>query len=195
METDTVKSYLYQEYQDDLDLRAFVDAYNTMTQQYLNMFTHIHLPIYTGLHNGLLDLIASGVYGLPRPVISVSSGAVYGIATYGVESYGSGTASSFAVSDDIYKRILTWKLFRGDGFIMSIPWLKNRVKRFLIGVNGTCPSIDNTAEIGVTISPLNEISITIHYPSDEASVTLFRECLASGQLDMPWQYVYTATSI
>jgi hypothetical protein len=195
MQTLTIKSYLYQQYQNDLDLQAFVDSYNELTQGYMDWCNTINLPIYTGLSGNLLDWIGAGLYGLPRPVVGSSTGAVYGIAIYGVEVYGAGASSSAPVSDDIYKRILTWKTYRGDGYTMSIPWLKARIKRFLVGVNGTCPDLDGTAEISVSISPLKEITIAIHYPEDLASVTLFRNCLASGVLDMPWQYTFTAVSI
>jgi hypothetical protein len=190
----TIKSYAYQQYQDDLDIAAFIDAYNTMTQEYVTWCNTVNLPIYTGLSGYMLDWIGAGIYGLPRPVVSVSSGSVYGITDYGAATYGAGSSSSSPVTDDIYKRVLTWKLYRGDGFYFSIKWLKKRIKRFLVGVNGTSPAIDNTSEIYVSVLPTNEIAITINYPADPASVTLFRQCVASGVLDMPWQYsVSTAT--
>ncbi|MGA3767720.1 hypothetical protein ACPBXC_29065, partial [Escherichia coli] len=39
--------------------------------------------------------------------------------------------------DDLFKRIMTWNFYKGDGFYFSIPWIKRRILRFLLGVNGT----------------------------------------------------------
>ncbi|HET8686956.1 MAG TPA: hypothetical protein VFM18_09875, partial [Methanosarcina sp.] len=49
MESNTIKSYLYQEYQDDLDLQAFVNAYNAYTQSYVDWYNQTALPIYAPL--------------------------------------------------------------------------------------------------------------------------------------------------
>ncbi|WMJ65680.1 hypothetical protein RBI80_00330 [Klebsiella variicola] len=32
---------------------------------------------------------------------------------------------------------MTWNFYKGDGFYFSIPWIKRRILRFLLGVNGT----------------------------------------------------------
>jgi len=191
----TILSYLYQQYADDLDLRAFVDAYNNLTQQYVDYLNTVNLPIYTGLSGALLDWVAQGLYGVKRPTIGTSSGSIYNSAVYDVDIYGAAISSSSLVSDDIYKRILTWKLYRGDGFVMSIPWLKKRLKRFLIGTNGAPLAIDATPEISVKITQLNEIDIAIHYPADTASVSLLISTINSGHLDLPWQYSVVATAI
>lgn len=191
----TVLSYLYQQYQNDLDLKAFVDAYNNLTQQYVTYLNTVNLPIYTGLSGALLDWVAQGLYGVKRPVIGTASGAVYDVAIYDVGVYGSGGTTFALVSDDIFKRILTWKLYRGDGFVMSISWLKKRLKRFLIGTNGAALQIDSTPEISVKITQLNQIDIAIHYPSDTASVDLLIATINSGHLDLPWQYNVVATKV
>jgi len=188
MESQIIKSYLYQQYQDDLDLKAFVDSFNMQAQDYADWCNSINLPIYTGLSGLMLDWIGANYYGFPRPSIGVSSGAIYNIATYNVDTFGLGSTEFIAASDDVYKRILTWKLYRDDGFFMSINWLKKRLKRFLIGTNGAAPRIENTDEISVKVSNTNTINIVINYPSDAASVTLLIESMNSGFLDMPWQY-------
>ena len=43
--TKTIKSYLYFEYRNDDNCQAFVDAYNEMTQGYIDWFTSIDLPV------------------------------------------------------------------------------------------------------------------------------------------------------
>ena len=42
-----------------------------------------------------------------------------------------------AVTDDVFKRILTWHFYKGDGKNFSVRWLKRRIWRFLQGANGT----------------------------------------------------------
>jgi len=189
-----IKSYLYQQYQNDLDLQAFVDAYNNLTQQYADWCNTINLPIYSTLSGLMLDWIGAGYYGFPRPSIGITSGAIYNIATYDVDTYGIGSTQFVAASDDIYKRILTWKLYRGDGYYMNITWLKKRLMRFLTGANGASLAIDNTDPISVKVSKTNTITITVNYPADTASVTLLIECMNSGFLDMPLQYTTVIVS-
>jgi hypothetical protein len=111
-----------------------------------------------------------------------------------VDTFGLATSEFVAASDDIYKRILTWKLYRGDGYSMNITWLKKRLMRFLTGVNGASLAIDNTDPISVKVSTTNTITITVNYPTDTASVTLLIECMNSGFLDMPLQYQTVITS-
>lgn len=194
METKIIPSYLYVQYQGDADLQAFVDAYNNLAQQYLDWFNTVNLPIYTGLSGLMLDWVGAGLYGLPRPTIGTPSGAVYNVGIYNMVTYNSGTVGAIVVSDDVYKRILTWKLSREDGQYMNIDWLKRRCKRFLVGANGTSPAISNTYEISVQITTANTIDIVINYPSDPAMVTILIECLTAKVLDLPWQYNILARS-
>jgi hypothetical protein len=42
-------------------------------------------------------------------------------------------------SDDLYRRIITWHFYKGDGKYFSIRWLKRRIWRFLYGPNGLPP--------------------------------------------------------
>ena len=63
--------------------------------------------------------------------------------------------------DDLYKRSLTWHLQKGDGQYFNIRWLKRRVMRFLIGVNGTSPHIDNTDRISVSFGANYDVTIRI----------------------------------
>lgn len=194
MQTGTIKQYLYLEYQDDPNLQAFVDAFNEQAQGYVDWFNQINLPIYTGLSGSMLDWIGAGIYGVPRPTIGAVAGAVYNFAVYDVEVYGAGDVSVLTASDDIYKRILTWKLYKGDGFNMSLNWLKRRIKRFLIGVNGTSPDIGSTDEISIPYIIEGIIEVVIDYPSDPASITALSQFLAVGVLDIPFQYNITVRS-
>ena len=166
----TIPSYVYWEYADDDDIQAWVEAYNTNTQQYVDWFNSINLPIYTGpqISGALLDWVAHGLYGLVRPVLGTGHDSTKGpYNTFGFNDIPfnalvkvSGVTYQ-SVSDDIFKRIITWHFFKGDGKVFSIKWLKRRVMRFLVGDNGTAPIIDQTYRISVTFGADSEVSIRI----------------------------------
>lgn len=140
-----IPAYLYQEFADDPDVQAFVTAGNGLLQGYLNWFLNTPLAVWTspGVSGPLLDWTATNIYGTTRPVISISSSSSKGaLATYptatlvtaGFVLTQSGTDQ--IADDDLYKRTLTWILYRGDGKQATIEWLRRRIARFLYGVNG-----------------------------------------------------------
>ncbi len=141
----TIPSYLYKEYDDDPDLQAFVFAYNQISQTYLDWFNTINLPIYTGLTGLLLDWVAQGLYGIMRPILFsynyVATGTFgriqFGTYTYGNFEINENITNLALTNDDVFKRVITWHFYKGDGKNVSVPWLKKRVARFLYGVNGT----------------------------------------------------------
>lgn len=141
-----IPSYLYQEYANDETLQAFVTAQNGLTQGYLDWFNTIPLGVYasTVITGGLLDWIGAGIYNITRPVLSTSNANIiagYNSTAYNTQAYDTGTkisgGTALIASDDIYKRVMTWNLYRGDGMVFTIGWLKNRIARFLYGANGT----------------------------------------------------------
>lgn len=167
-----IPSYLYWNFSDDQDLQAFVASFNSLAQGYLDFFNQTPLGLYTSpnINGPLLDWIGNGLYGIPRPVLSTqtsSTVAGYNTAPYDTVPYNSLAFSSSGTatlaSDDIYKRMLTWDLYRGDGQMFTIGWLKNRVNRFLNGANGTdYPVLNNPPSITVsgntfTISVFNDV--------------------------------------
>ena len=139
-------SYLYAQYSDDENLQAFVGAFNSLAQGYLDWFNQTPLSVYTNtnISGPLLDWIATGVYGISRPVISTASSTEYG--EWNTAPWNTLPWNGFVIdisgqnqiaSDDIYKRLMTWILYRGDGVQMTMQWLRRRVARFIYGVNGT----------------------------------------------------------
>ncbi|WBA60278.1 hypothetical protein [Citrobacter sp. 21OH12SH02A-Citro] len=64
------------------------------------------------------------------------------------------------VSDDLFKRIMTWNFYKGDGYYFTIPWLKRRIIRFLTGVDGVDVVNDQRWSISVLFSG-SGASITI----------------------------------
>ena len=166
----TIPSYLYFEYRDDDDCQAFVDAYNQLSQEFVDWFTSINLPVYTGsqISGPLLDWVAAGLYGFERPTLT--SGVSSARGPYNTWDYNSivfngrkvmSVGPVYATSDDIFKRCITWNFFKGDGRNFTVRWLKRRVMRFLTGINGTAPPVPATYQVSVTFGVGNRVIIDI----------------------------------
>jgi hypothetical protein len=98
--TKIIPSYLYQQFSDDDDLQAFVDAYNTLAQRYLDFFISLGLPIYTDLSGPLLDWVALGLYGIARPVLPFGTSQGIGpFNTYGFNEY---TFDTYKLQDEFF---------------------------------------------------------------------------------------------
>lgn len=227
--TKTIPSYLYNEYSDDDNLQAFVTAYNQLVQEYVNWFVEIGLPIYTGdmIVGPLLDWVATGLYGYSRP--SLASGLTEVIGPYNTFVFNEiainsdkqiGPSNIFVTTDDIYKRCLTWHFYKGDGKVFNIRWLKRRLQRFLIGIDGTAPNVDQTYQISVTFGNDNQVNINLlqgirvitsssiyngfEYNTEPfnaiaseyieytpiADAGILQAAIDSGALELPFQYTY-----
>lgn len=194
--TAPIPSYLYQEYSDDDDLQAFVAAYNAYMQGFVDWFIGINLPVYTLLSGALLDWVAQGLYGMARPTLTVGTNntkAPYGTSSYGQLPYGAhkiaGTAQYIPVTDDIFKRIITWNFYKGDGQTFSVPWLKRRIHRFLNGVNGTDVTNDNTYDVGVSMAGA---AFTITLKTTQPAQML-QYAISNGVLSLPFMYSFSVT--
>lgn len=138
----------------------------------------------------------------------------------GISPIGGGTTPTasdvFYTNDDVFKRCLTWNLFKGDGRTFNVRWLKRRVKRFLDGPNGVDPGIDETYDVSVTFGAGNLVNIILVgtpptvgavavpngfvpdelVPNDEALTystdrgRLLRAAIETGALQLPFQYRY-----
>lgn len=190
--TSIIQSYLYQEYADDDDLQAFVDAQNAIAQGFLNWFIANPLGLYIApqITGALLDWIALGVYGFIRPTLAsqvtdIRAGydsVAYDTVPYNYLSYSSaGTAQQ--TSDDVFKRVLTWNLYRGDGQVFSLQWLKNRIARFLHGPNGTdAPVLNYQPSISVSGGTFTVTDF------DSIYFTTLHLCMNVYALAFPFQY-------
>ena len=228
----TIPSYLYKEYDDDEDCQAFVSAFNAMAQQYVDSFNQIELPIYTSptISGPLLDWVLTGLYGIPRPALSSGRNRNIGpFNTYVMNSIPFNTQQLIGpqnvtvVSDDIYKRIATWNFFKGDGKYFDVRWLKRRIMRFVLGVDGADVDVDQTYQISVTFGVGNQVNITLlggtrtltggtlfnrFLPNSMAfntAITVFdlltpipnaeilKEAIDSGVLQLPFQFKWVVT--
>lgn len=153
-------AYAYEQYRDDANVVAFFRVYTQIGQSYLDALNALDLPIYSGpnLTGELLDWVLVGLYGIDRPALPMSGAYAigsYGTYTYGSLSYGArhivNPSTFYQTTDDIYKRLATWALYKGDGRVFDIRWLKRRIIRFLTGVDGTDGVTDQTYQVSVTV--------------------------------------------
>ena len=168
--TKTIPSYLYEQYADDEDLQAFVAAFNGLAQEYVAWFAAVGLGVYTSdeISGSLLDWVAAGLYGMVRPSLSSGRNRDLGpLNTYGFNVLALNTRRSVGpqnvtiTTDDIFKRIMTWNFYKGDGHEFNVRWLKRRIMRFLTGPDGSAPNVDQTYIISVTFGAEGSVSIRI----------------------------------
>lgn len=204
--TAILAAYAFQQFADDDGIQALFASFNGIAQNYTDFLTDLNLPIYTGLSGSLLDWVAQGVYGIQRP--SLQSGMITGkgllntfqLNTLMLNSFVlSGSIAAFVVNDDIFKRIITWFFFKGDGFQFSIQWLKRRIMRFLIGTNGTAPNIDQTYPVGISFGSSNSVVITITITSGgqitQTIANVFSAAVQTGAINLPFQFAFTVVII
>lgn len=191
-------SYLYVQYNDDDNLQAFVTAFNAAAAYYAAWFVNANLPVYTKLSGTLLDWIANGLYGMVRPTLeSVGSIAVGPLNsaqfnTITLNSFRAAVASTFfQAGDDIFQRILTWHLYKGDGKQFTLKWLKRRVLRFLKAPNGTDINTADTSQISISISgDIVIIDLTRVTGVDPTIINSFLYIIEGGLVELPPQFVF-----
>ena len=193
-------SYAYEQYSDDDNIQALFGAYNKIAQSYMDWFNTICLPVYTGsqISGPLLDWVGAGLYGIVRPNLAYTTTAHGGaLGTYDINtlplnaSVTRAASTLYVVTDDIYKRIITWNVYKGDGTVFNVLWLKRRILRFLAGVNGTDVVAADTRQISVQFSGTTTVIITINtgvVPTTYAPI--FRAALIAGVLPLPFQYTF-----
>ncbi len=228
-----IKSYLYTQYNDDDDIRAFVSAYNALAQDVYTWMLSANLPIFVGGYNAgdQLKWIAEGIYGVKHPILVSSKQTTYGpynSITFNQLPFNGRkrvvSSDQVVVSDDLFKRIMTWNFYKGDGYHFSIPWLKRRVMRFLTGVDGVDVVNDQRWSISVLFSSggasititkgyrrltdsslfntfayntraLNQKTSTLIESDNYQYASLFKQAFDSGLLHMPFYQPVSVTII
>lgn len=228
-----IKSYLYTQYNDDDDLQAFVTAYNEMAQQTYEWMRQANLPVFVGGYNAgdQLKWIARGIYGVKPPVLVSGKRSAYGpfnAMLFNQLPFNGrkvvNQSDQVVVSDDLFKRIMTWNFYKGDGFYFTIPWLKRRVMRFLTGIDGVDVVNDQRWSISVLFSDsgasisiikgfrkltassifnassfnareFNQKSSILIKSNDYEYADLFKQAFDSGLLHIPFYQPVTVTII
>ena len=218
MLTTTINSYLYEEYADDDDCQAFVDAYNEATQAYVTWFNSVSLPYYPGLTGPLLDWVGRGLYGLARTQLASPATGAQGPLNTIPLNFATFTPSTgialnqlipssttyYQTSDDLYQRILTWHFYKGDGKRFCMRWLKRRIMRFLAWPNGVDPPAvgpENTSAISCQVAghvltvAINQALLSNLLQITPGILTLFQIALEGGTLELPLQYSSVVVNI
>jgi hypothetical protein len=195
----TIPAYPYFQYSDDDDIQAFFAAFNIMTQQYIDWFNAINLPVYTGVMIAglLLDWVGQGVYNIARPSIPLSAARTIGpFNTWMLNTLPFNARKTIAptsyvtLNDDYYKRVMTWHLYLGDGKQFCVRWLKRRIMRFLLGTNGTDVSVADTSDVSIVVVA-GVYTITIKTTtSTVAAAAILKAAIAAGAVETPFQYTY-----
>lgn len=198
-----IPAYLYQQYADDDEVYAFFAAYNIYAQAYLDYLNNLNLPVYTGgvISGPLLDWVGTYLYGLRRPTLEqgVATPAQGPMNTYNmnritVNGYRPGLQPTyFNTTDDIYKRIITWLFYKGDGKTFTIQWLKRRINRFLTGLNGVDVPNDQTYNISVVPTAFKKYTITL--PSANPMSNILQAAIQVGVCELPFQITWTVNVV
>lgn len=228
-----IPAYLYQQYSDDENLRAFIDTYNSLAQKIYDWLKNANLAVYAGNgHAGQqLRWLLKGLYGADAPILmnrrQRSYGAYNALAfnQFAVNAWDVVTSDSeVETSDDLFKRVMTWNFYKGDGFHFTIPWLKRRVLRFLTGVNGADVVNDQRWSVSVLFSDagaavsiingyreltetamfntseynsrsFNEAKSTLYKANSYGYATLFKQAFEGGILHMPFYQPVSVTVV
>jgi hypothetical protein len=196
-----IPSYCFQQFADDDNIQAFFAAQNEYATQFLLWFNTLNLPIYTGgiISGALLDWVAQGIYGIMRP--SVTTGSLRAVAAINSmpinfaainERKITSNEALQSTTDDIFRRVITWNFYKGDGFVFNVEWLKRRVLRFLNGPNGISPVIDNTYAVSVAITGA-VFAVTVA-TGNATNVSLLNALINSGACATPFQYSFTVST-
>ena len=188
--TDIIKSYPYVQFADDENITAWFDAYNTYAQQYLDWFNNTPLAVYTRseISGALLDWVANGVYGCYRtPMAFGNSRSIGPLNTY-TPNYipfnpvkELSDVTSFTMTDNIFKRVITWNFYKGDGVQISIPWLKKRIARF-IGLN--------FMDISVTVGASKSVTVKVT-GADSEILSYLQSIMQLSLVNLPIGYTFT----
>ena len=195
-----IPAYCYTQYADDDNIQAFNTSYNDEATQFLLWFNTLNLPIYTGgiVSGALLDWVAEGVYGQYRP--SITTGSVGNFESINQSPINEQAINSRRIknnevlqstTDDIFRRVLTWNFYKGDGFVFNTQWLKRRVLRFMNGANGISPTIDQTYTCSISVSGR---AFTVNVSGNSTTGQLLNTLIQSGACITPFMYTFTVTA-
>lgn len=196
-----IPAYTFVQFSNDDNILAFFQGYNEYATQFLLWFNTLNLPIYTGgiISGALLDWVAQGLYGISRPSVTTgghrSTAAINSMPlNYQATNSRKVTSTEMlqSTSDDIFRRVITWNFYKGDGFVFNMQWLKRRIYRFLNGPNGIAPNIQDTYTISISVS--GGAFSAVVATGNATVISLLNNLIASGACAIPFQYTVTVAT-
>lgn len=191
--------YRFYQDRDKDDIKAFYDVYNEIANEYYTEYQSLILGLYTSpaINGTLLDFTALGIYGYLRPKMVMytleNPEGDYNSFAYNTTPYNQVEAYSVSnisyLSDDWFKRVLTWNIYTGDGSQFTMTWLKRRLKRFFEreGEN-TTPIDSDTSSYSVTV---NNGTFTLNITTDDEDLlTFFQLGVEQNILHLPYTYSF-----
>jgi hypothetical protein len=172
--------YQYQNYKKDPPIDAMFQAARERVALEYSQLLAVNLPIWATKSGAFLDYIGLYLYAFPRPSVptySTAEAGPYNTLTFNSAEYNSApiirtVVSAQLVSDDVYKRCLQWRMWRGDGKVFALWSVRQRIARWF--------DID-----------YNEISLAIVGSTIAAAIpehplfSQFKFLFENGQLPLP----------
>jgi hypothetical protein len=198
-------SYLYGEYADDADLQATRDAYN---EEANGLFQWLQTTAIADYRNDpvsgvLLDFVAAGLYNMTRNVpIILSGGSARGAfadvaladSPFAGALFTTGSAVILSLTDDQFRRALTWNIYSGDGWTFSTPWLRRRLARFAFSANGfDDQNVADQQAVSIKWTALRTATIVITGAA-ATIVSILQSGLSSGYLQAPIGYSFNVSA-
>jgi hypothetical protein len=198
-------SYQYGQYQLDPNVQASVDAFNGEAEGIFYWLQNYPIADYRTdpISGDLLSWVGLGLYNMPRTVqvstvynrsLSIAD-SPYGNIAFASTDYQNFTSTVLNLTDDQYRRCITWNIYSGDGWVFNTTWLRNRVARFLYSADGYSD---------ITIGELSNVNINwlgdrqaqiFAVTQDTALVDLMNIAILNEYLQTPLGYNFTLTAI
>lgn len=202
------KSYLYGQYADDKSLKATRDAYNTESSDIFSWMQTTPISDHRSdkITGNLLDWLAGGIYNMSRKVmVSATTGTVTGSigdVVLGDVPLADGNVTqpnniAINLSDDQFKRSITWNTYSGDGWIFNTDWLRRRITRFMFSANGYSDfNVADMQLVDIRWTDIRTASIFVTAPALSSVVaSILSIGINNGYLQTPIGYTFNVSLI
>lgn len=200
MLTQIPKAYPYGEYSDDEDIVAVFNSFNTEAQAIFLWLVSTCLCDYRQdpVSGSLLDWVAEAIYGMNRRMVpSATTYPVTGELANNVLAYdeiaggltSTQTSTAETLSDDLFRRSITWNSYLGDGLVFSTPWLRRRLIRYLYATDGYDIDVHPYwNQVSIQWMGNRTADVVLSVTATETVANALVQGLATGYLRLPLGY-------
>lgn len=184
--------FAYDQWQGIPEVVAYFGATKHFTHEIIRELTEKSFSDYFKFKGDMLDYIALCIYGEMRPAY-LNSGDYKAFGALNSLPLNQDPLNSTkvmwdtdgeAVTDEIFRRIITWNFYKGDGRMPSIPWIKRRCKRFLTG------NWLDQGDLGNISLKFNRNVITIKSTGFGIWDKILGDAIESGVLKLPFGFIW-----